>query len=161
MDCGVILFQTTNIMIPHPQVIDEGLVYPGAYVPRTELESRYSNLCLNACEAAAEKPVNIEEEQDCYKMAIAMPGLRREDILIFVHDHILSIGIHHYTAEQLLLPERLMQQGGMRDTEKHIQLPDTADAEFISAEYQKGILNLFISKNPSGSKVNNRQVVVY
>ena len=136
-------------------------VYPGEYVPRTGMENCFNRLCSNADAAVSETPVNMLEDEDCFHLSLEMPGLKRDDILIFVHDHILSVSVHPQTAglpENDQAPEA---ESNAHILERHIRLPEAADAEYISAEYRNGFLMLFISKNPSGSRINNRQVVVY
>jgi HSP20 family molecular chaperone IbpA len=151
------LIPNKQIMSPNATVKEENAIYPGGYVPRSDMENCYHELCVHAGDTDRETPAEVEEDGDCFRVSVSMPGLKREDILIFVHDHILSISV----SQQHPPPETQNVEETAAPAEWHIHLPKTADAEFISAEYREGMLNLVISKGVSDSRVNDRQVVVY
>jgi HSP20 family molecular chaperone IbpA len=51
---------------------------------------------------------------------------------------------------------------GLDFFERHLRLPGNADAELTIAEYQDGILHLYIPKDGSGTTADTRQrIVVY
>lgn len=134
-------------------------IYPGEYIPMPEIESLLEELKISRSDVA--KPLlNMEESRDCFKIEMAIPGFNREDIMIRVKDNVLTVmvmhsvnkksgqylGIHEFEHEYL---------------ERQITLPQNADPEFASAEYNQGILYLYFPKTlePSQSSIN--RIIVY
>jgi HSP20 family protein len=88
----------------------------------------------------------MDADNNCYKIEMAVPGARREDFIINVHDNVLFIAA--------------LPRNNNDSIEQHLVLPSNADSEFASAEYRQGLLNLYISKTNKLSKTTN-QIVVY
>lgn len=134
-------------------------IYPGEYIPMPEIESLLEELKISRSDVA--KPLlNMEEFRDCFKIEMAIPGFKREDIIIRVKDNVLTVmvmrsidkksrrhlGIHEFEHEYL---------------ERQIALPQNADPEFASAEYNQGILNLYFPKTLEPSKSGINRIIVY
>jgi len=135
-------------------------VYPGEYIPLPEVEILLEELKKPGKDYVAKPLVNMNECKDCFKIKVVVPGARREDIFIYVHDNILSIVVLNKDCE--VLKEKLqIHEFDAECLERHILLPDNADSEFVSAEYRQGILNLHIPKTHESSKTNTKQIVVY
>ena len=135
-------------------------VYPGEYIPLPEVEALEEELKIHGKDSAAKPLINMDEFKDCFKIEVVVPGVRREDIFIHVHDNVLSIVVLHKDCEEL--KKKLQRHEFESDfLLRNILLPDNADAEFISAGYRQGILSLHIPKTHKPSKNNTNQIVVY
>ncbi len=143
-------------MINPTPVTQEGLIYPGGYVPSAEMNDCYEELCVHSGNTHETSTVSIEEDGDSYRVEMAIPGVQRDELFIFVHDHIISISARPKDAAATVQQETPSGTG-----EWHIHLPRNADAEYICAEYRGGMLRLFIAKGRSGTHINNQQVMVY
>jgi len=93
--------------------------------------------------------VDIKEEKDRFVLHADVPGVKREDIDITMEDGILSI-----RGERLL--EEVQEEGEYKRIERaygsfyrRFSLPDTADAENISARSNEGVLEVVIPKRES------------
>ena len=92
--------------------------------------------------------VDIVEEKDRYVLRADVPGVKPEDIDVNMEDGVLSVsGERHH--------ESTGEAKGMRRVERvsgkfyrRFTLPDTADAEEISAKSANGILEVSIPKQP-------------
>jgi len=138
----------------------ECLVYPGEYIPLPGIEVLLNELKLTRKESAIKPLVNMEEYKGSYQIEVALPGIKREDIFIDVVDNILSVIVLHKNSDEL---KRKLQIHEF-DTdflERHLLLPEDADAEFVGAEYKEGILCLHIPKRETHQKTNINQIVVY
>ena len=92
--------------------------------------------------------VDIVEEKDRYVLRADVPGVKPEDIEVNMENGILSVSGER---EQ----ESTEEAQGMRRVERvsgkfyrRFTLPDTADAEEISAKSANGILEVIIPKQP-------------
>jgi HSP20 family protein len=138
----------------------EYLVYPGEYVPMPEVEALLEELMLAGNDSIATPPVNMDEFRDCYKLEVAVPGVSREDFFITVHNTTLSITVLHKEDKKV---KKGLQIHEFETTcfERHLLLPENADTEFVSAEYNRGILSLHIPKTYEPPKARTSQIVVY
>lgn len=92
--------------------------------------------------------VDIVEEKDCYVLRADVPGVKPEDIDVNMENGILTVsGERHQESTE--------EAQGMRRVERvsgkfyrRFTLPDTADAEEISAKSANGILEVIIPKQP-------------
>jgi HSP20 family protein len=134
--------------------------YPGAFIPLPDEERMLQEL-LNSGKKTAEKLlVNMDEYNDCYKIEAALPGIRREDVFVYVKGNILSVIVLHKDCEDAKKKSQI-HEFDCRCIERHIALPENADAEFVSAEFRQGILRLHIPKADKYPAVHTQQIVVY
>lgn len=133
---------------------NEHSVYPGEYIPTPEAESMLLKLKDSCLGAACQHDYNLHEFEDYFSLNLEMPGLRKEEILIYVHDKIVSI----------LVRSRNLPDAEGEDTkfqEQHMQLPENSDLGFAHAEYLDGVLKLYIPKAVNSSATISCQIVVY
>jgi HSP20 family protein len=134
-------------------------IYPGEYIPMPEIESLLEELKISRSDVT--KPLlNMEEFRDCFKIEMAIPGFKREDIMIRVKDNVLTVMVMHSISK------KSGQHLGIHEfeheyLERQITLPRNADPEFASAEYSQGILSLQLPKTLEPSKSNANRIVVY
>lgn len=93
--------------------------------------------------------VNIRNLEKEFKVELAVPGYRKEELKVEVSDGILTV-----SSEQKF--EKETDQDGWKRREfsyssfhRSFQLPENADAESVKATFTDGVLNLSINKkNP-------------
>jgi HSP20 family protein len=101
--------------------------------------------------------VDIVEEKDRFVLRADVPGVKPEDINVNMENGVLSVsGERHLESTE--------EAQGMRRVERvsgrfyrRFNLPDTADAEEISAKSANGILEVVIPKQP---EVQARRITV-
>jgi len=135
-------------------------VYPGEYIPILEpgdIEEEHrkrKNIKIK------EPSVNVSELTDIYKIEVAVPGVKREDIFVHIHENILSIAVLHKSKDKEGRVPRLHEFDN-DFLERHIFLPPKVDAEFISAEYKEGVLHFYLPKTSNSSPLLSARVVIY
>lgn len=90
--------------------------------------------------------VDISEEEDRFVLSADVPGVDPKDIEITMEDNVLSIrGERHHEQDEVQNGYRRIERirGGFY---RRFSLPDTADAERISAHSEHGVLNITIPK---------------
>jgi HSP20 family protein len=118
------LFYTTN-----PSV------YPGEYVPLFSENDLKKTIKHSTKNKTNNLPVNIKELEDFYKIELAVPGVKRENLVLKSYGNVLSLSVIHNEFNLNL------------DYNRKIVLPDNAEPIFVSAEYKSGILHLYIPKS--------------
>ena len=134
--------------------------YPGEYIPMPETEALLRELKLTAKESDISPLVNMDEYDDCFKIEVALPGIRREEIFIQSHDTILQVAVLH-KAHEMAEKKLQIHEFDHNCFHRNILLPENADAEFIAAEYREGILTIHIPKDGESCTISTNQVVVY
>lgn len=136
-------------------------VYPGEYIRSAETEALLKELKIIDKDSIAGLLVNMDEFEDGYKVEMAMPCINREDIFIEAAGNILSIIVICKDSQKLKAKKSRMHEFDNKTLERHIFLPENADTEFVSAEYRRGILSLYIPKTEQPSEPNTKQIIVY
>ena len=145
--------------LPYPK---EHSVYPGEYVPLPEKEALLAGLRISGMDTPLQLPaVKMEEMKGCFKIEILIPGVKREDIFTYVENNILSIVVLHDNCDQLKIDKLQIHEFDTECLQRHILLPDNADAEFISAGYKDGVLSIYISKTKDSSKTGTQHILIY
>jgi HSP20 family protein len=136
-------------------------VYPGEYTPMPEVEALLEELKTPHKDSSAKPLVNMNECKDLFTIEVVVPGVRREEIYIHVHNNVLSIVVLHKDCVESKKEKLQIHEFDTECLERHILLPDNADTEFVSAKYREGILSLHIPKTHEPSKTYTNQIVVY
>ncbi|WP_301923102.1 Hsp20/alpha crystallin family protein [Ferruginibacter sp.] len=137
-------------------------IYPGQFVPlHNEVEIKEELKRSFAESSVTQPPVTLTESEHSVKVEIALPGVTREELLIYTDKNILSVCVAHH-------PAAIPEQGTYKLHEftnnyfyRHIALPANVDAEFISAEYKSGILSLHVPKTKEPVKQQHTRIAVY
>ena len=101
--------------------------------------------------------VDIVEEKDRYVLRADVPGVKPEDIDVNMENGVLTVSgeRHHESTEEAEGMRRVERVSGK--FYRRFNLPDTADAEEISAKSAIGILEVRIPKQP---EVQARRITV-
>jgi HSP20 family molecular chaperone IbpA len=135
-------------------------MYPGGYVPFHEAANESAVKNPIAATGQTAHSVAITEFNKCYDVAVPIPAAKKENIVVYVEDHIATIAVfreHKFVNRDADIS---FDELAMLYKQK-LSLPDDADADFIHAEYDKGVLHMFISKSNKPSSVNFHPVAVY
>lgn len=104
--------------------------------------------------------VNIRNLQNEFKVELAAPGYKKEDLKVQVDDGILTV-----SSEQK--QEETKDQEGWRrrefrynSFERSFQLPDNADPENVQANFADGVLHLTIGKKMQTAPPRTKAVAI-
>lgn len=96
-------------------------------------------------------PVDVEESKDTLRFSVEVPGVNPEDLNVTVENGLLTVSgekrYEHREGEE--------DQGGRfverryGRFERSLMLPEYADAENVSAQYDRGVLTIEIPKTES------------
>jgi HSP20 family protein len=144
-------------MLLHHSIKSPG--YPGQYIPLPETEKLMEEM-LQEGVVINTPPVNMDEYETYYKIEMVIPGVRREDLLIYVLNNVLSVAAAHRTKTAAAAKSPI-HEFDRKCFERRITVPDDAAAEFLNAAFREGLLRIYIPKSLNSAPVVFRQVVVY
>ncbi len=136
-------------------------VYPGEYTPLPELEAIQEELKKKRKGKVAKPLVNFREQPTGFELEVALPGVKRENLMIVASENILSIGLLHKNPETCKEESFKMHEFNYECCDRHILLPSNADVAFACAEFKDGILHLYIPKTETPVKNELQRIVVY
>ena len=88
--------------------------------------------------------VNVYQDKDQFTVVVELPGLKKEEIEISLHDDTLTISgerKREESSEQEFLTERSYEK-----FQRSLTLPSAVDAEAVKANYKNGLLQVVLPK---------------
>lgn len=139
----------------------ECFIYPGDYAPTFSEKEIREEIVRTKRDEIISPSVNIADANGSYKVEIALPGVDRENFLIYTDKNILSVYVGHPCQKADDPKSFRLHEFSYKCFERHIELPGDADTEFVSAEYKEGVLSIYVSKS-CGAAINlHNRIVVY
>jgi HSP20 family protein len=90
---------------------------------------------------------NVREDEKDYTIELALPGFSKEEINISFEDELLTVTAGHQPKEDVKGPKYTWNEFGYKSKyERSFQLPETVDADNISATFENGILHVTLPK---------------
>ena len=96
--------------------------------------------------------VNIMENEDSFSIAVAAPGLTKEDFKVKVDDDVLTISSEKAQANEEQEGKFSRKEFSFQKFERSFFLPENVDEEKIEAKYDAGILTLTLPKKEEAQK---------
>ena len=101
--------------------------------------------------------VDIKEDEKSFTLIADIPGVKPEDIEIQMENGVLSIKGERSTESKVEEEGYKRVERSCGSFERRFNLPDTADAENISANSKHGVLEVTI---PKQKKVQARRITI-
>lgn len=101
--------------------------------------------------------VNIIEDDNGYKIELAVPGFEKNDFNIEVDDDVISISLEKEIDATTTYNKREFNFGSFK---RAFNLPESAHSAKISANYTSGILNILIPKKEEAKPIPTRIIKV-
>jgi HSP20 family protein len=90
---------------------------------------------------------NVREDDKSYAIELALPGFTKDEISISFEDEVLTITAGHQPKEEVKGPKYTWNEFGYKSKyERSFQLPETVNADSISASFENGILLVTLPK---------------
>ena len=90
---------------------------------------------------------NVSEDENKYSIELALPGFSKEEVSIKFEEEILTVTAGRQPKEDVKGPKYTWNEFGFKSKyERSFQLPETIDADNISATFENGILNISLPK---------------
>ena len=101
----------------------------------------------NETELTYKPAANVREDEKSYTIELALPGFAKEEVSIKFEEEVLTVTSGHQPKEDVKGPKYTWNEFGFKSKyERSFQLPETVDAENISATFENGILLIALPK---------------
>ena len=104
--------------------------------------------------------VNISEGDNEFIIEVAAPGLEKKDFKIDLENDVLTIASVREDNKEETNDQYTRREFSYRNFSRSFNLPDTVDAENITAAHKNGILNVSIPKKEEAKAKPARQIAV-
>ena len=139
-------------------------IYPGEFIPNENIEESIEKSKINK-ELKIKKPsINLIELPELIKIEIALPGVRREEIIVKGEESSILIRAHHLKNDtQINEVCKFREFSYEEEFIRKVNLSENADISFMHAEHHHGILSIYIPKNKQKNKLIKYKstIVVY
>ena len=88
--------------------------------------------------------VNVTEEKDAFVLYLAVPGLKKSDIVMNIDKDVLTIS--HNSEKQDENVYYSNREFNYNNFERTFRIPETVNTEKIKAAYEDGILKIHLAK---------------
>ena len=97
--------------------------------------------------------VNITENKENYKLALAAPGLKKDDFKIDVEGNMLTISSEKEESREAKESRYTRKEYSYSSFARSFTLPEEVNQEKIEAHYQDGVLNVTLPKKEEAKKL--------
>ena len=97
--------------------------------------------------------VNITENSNHYNVALAAPGLKKDDFKIDVDGNMLTISSEKEEKKEEKDEKYTRKEYSFSSFSRSFTLPEDVKEEAIEASYENGVLNLKLPRKENGKKV--------
>jgi HSP20 family protein len=104
--------------------------------------------------------VNVIETDDEYRIEVAAPGLGKEDFDVNIDDNSLTISAEVKNEETETTDKYTRREFNYSAFKRSFNLPDTVNAEQITAGYENGVLTLNLPKREEAKPQPARKIKI-
>jgi HSP20 family protein len=97
--------------------------------------------------------VNISENKENYQLAVAAPGLKKDDFNIDVEGNMLTISSEKEDTKESKDAKYTRKEYSYSSFSRSFTLPEEVNQEKIEANYQDGVLHVTLPKKEEAKKL--------
>lgn len=133
--------------------------YPGTYTPQSKIMKALADGYFDSENTTVKPKVAVSETNECYKVELTAPGMKRENLLVNINDEGKLCVLGFMTKKKSDRRKKISTR--METFLREIDIPDYVDTAFTSATCHAGTLSIFFTK--TAEKIKNRPstIVVY
>jgi HSP20 family protein len=104
--------------------------------------------------------VNITENKDEYKVALAVPGMKKDDFKIDVDGNMLTISSEKEENKEEKDKKFTRKEYNYSSFSRSFTLPDEVNKEKIEAKYEEGVLKISLPRREEAKKNIAKHIAV-
>lgn len=105
--------------------------------------------------------VNINETEDAFELALAVPGMKKDDLNIDVNGNLLTISAEKEERKTDKDNKMTREEYNYSSFSRTFTLPDEVKKDKIDAHYADGVLKLMLPKTEEAKKmVDSRHIAI-
>lgn len=118
------------------------------------------NDCFDVKGCFCKPPANVTENNDMFILELAAPGLSKKDFELKIDKKLLTIKSEFESADCKNDDNMIRKEFCYKGFERSFGLPDSVNADEISAVYENGILKITIPKLEEAKEKPARQISI-
>jgi len=148
-------------MFAHQSTANDSLIYPGTYAAKTGKQdiTEPNDFSFHGSFTFSE-PL-VDELKDTFKFRIKVNTASRENICVKVSLNVVHVSVDSTKSISGNNPIAANTPIDFPAERIYLILPEYADTEFMGAEFNEGVLTLYIPKNETPVRNNSKEVIVY
>ena len=99
-------------------------------------------------------PMDLEDQEDLIRVSFEIPGVNRDDVTVTVENGVLTLAgekrFERTSGDEKSGPQIVERRYGR--FERSLSLPQSVDADKVSAQYENGVLTLELPKSAESRK---------
>lgn len=99
--------------------------------------------------------VNITDEKAEYKVALAVPGMKKDDFNIDIEGNLLTISCEKEVSKEEKEKKFTRKEYSFSSFSRTFTLPEEVNKEKIEAHYENGVLSLSLPKKEETKKLSS------
>jgi HSP20 family protein len=103
--------------------------------------------------------VNITENKDSYNVALAAPGLKKDDFRIDLEGNMLTISSEKEEKKEEKDEKYSRMEYSYASFSRSFSLPDDVKQEAIDARYQDGVLQIKLPRKENGKNISSTKKI--
>ena len=104
--------------------------------------------------------VNITENEKSFRLALAAPGLKKDDFEITIDNQQLSISCEKEHKKEEKKDDYTRKEFSYESFRRSFVLPEAVNSDKINASYKDGVLTVELPKKETAVKTPNKQISV-
>lgn len=139
-------------------------IYPGEFVPNDIVDGGMEKDNIKAVIKVKKPSINLIELPDFIKIEIALPGIKREEIVVKGEENSILIKAHHQKNDKQIKEVCKFREFDYEEEfVRKVNLSEYADITFMHAEHHYGILSIYVPKKKQKNKLikYKSSIVVY
>lgn len=101
---------------------------------------------------------NVCETDKDYKVELAIPGFKKEEVKINLENNILTVSAEKKEEKSESAKKFTRKEFSYNSFSRSFQLPEAVDSEKIDARYENGLLKLDIPKKGDAPAKNGKEI---
>jgi HSP20 family protein len=103
--------------------------------------------------------VNVKEDEKCYELDFAVPGLKKDDFKIEVDRGVLTISAESTSEKEETDKKYTRKEYNYSSFSRSFTLPDNVNEEQLEAKYEDGVLKVVLTKKEE-EKSNKKTIKI-
>jgi HSP20 family protein len=104
--------------------------------------------------------INIVERQDHYEIAVAAPGMKKDDFNVDVEGNLLTISAESQQRKEDHNERHTRREFSYTSFSRSFTLPEGVIKDRIDASYENGLLKLMLPKTEEAKKMASKHINV-
>lgn len=97
--------------------------------------------------------VNVSEHKDSFRLSIAVPGMKKEDLEIHIEGNLLTISAEKEASKEKKEEKFTREEYNYSCFSRTFTLPNEVKKDKIDAEYKDGVLSITLPKTEEARKL--------